>query len=190
MPISPLLRLAAPLAVLLVAAGPAVASSLAEARFAERVVARNAELRLHAVGVLRTRIVFEAYVAALYLGEGVTPERVLADVPRRLEIEYFWPIPADAFARATLEGISRNVDARTLASLQERIERVNRLYRDVRPGDRYALTYVPGAGTELALNGEPRGSIDGADFAAALFSIWLGDEPFDASLKDQLLGRS
>jgi hypothetical protein len=62
------------------------------------------------------------------------------------------------------------------------------LYVDVQPGDRYSLTYIPGRGTELALNGEPRGVIEGAEFAAALFSIWIGREPIDKSFKNQILG--
>lgn len=45
--------------------------------------------------------------------------------------------------------------------------------------DRYSLTYMPGVGTELALNDNPLGVIDGADFAAAYFRIWLGDHPID-----------
>ena len=56
----------------------------------------------------------------------------------------------------------------------------------MKPGDRYALTYIPGVGTELALNGKPKGVIEG-DFAAAYFAIWLGAKPLDASLKAQLL---
>ena len=64
----------------------------------------------------------------------------------------------------------------------------NAFYEDVKPGDRYALTYLPGLGTELALNGKRLGVIEGADFGAALFSIWFGDQPFDAALKGQLLG--
>ena len=61
--------------------------------------------------------------------------------------------------------------------------------RDVQKGDRYALTYVPGAGTTLALNGRPLGTIEGADFAAALFTIWLGTkDPMDASFRLALLG--
>jgi hypothetical protein len=57
----------------------------------------------------------------------------------------------------------------------------------VEPGDRYTLTYAPGWGTELALNGEPLGRIAGPDFASAVFSIWLGDEPMDKPLKRRLL---
>jgi hypothetical protein len=55
------------------------------------------------------------------------------------------------------------------------------------PGDRYALTYLPGVGTELSLNGRPLGTIPGEDFAAALFSIWLGPHPLDDDLKRTLL---
>jgi hypothetical protein len=47
---------------------------------------------------------------------------------------------------------------------------------------------VPGAGTELALNGNRLGVVEGADFAAAYFRIWLGDSPVDTRLRDQLLG--
>jgi len=144
-------------------------------------------LRLIGVGLLRYRVIFRGYVAALYLGEQVTPERALEDVPRRLEIEYFWSIPAKGFAEATIRGITRNVDAETRLRLRSRIDEINALYEDVGPGDRYSLTYVPGNGTELALNGEARGVIEGADFSSALFSIWLGSDPLDPKLRDQLL---
>jgi acyl-CoA synthetase (AMP-forming)/AMP-acid ligase II len=74
-----------------------------------------------------------------------------------------------------------------LARIQSRIERINAAYRDVKPGDRYSLTYLPGRGTELALNGKPLIVIEGADFAAAYFGIWLGREPIDENLKRDLL---
>ena len=145
------------------------------------------QLDLRGVGLLRYRTVFRAYVAALYLGEDVEPTKALDDVSRRIEIQYFWPIPAEAFAKATLEGVRRNVEPSTLDRLRDRLERLGSLYVDVEPGDRYALTYVPGRGTELALNGEPLGSIEGDDFARAVFAIWLGENPLDASLKEDLL---
>jgi hypothetical protein len=179
------------LAALLLGGEEARAAEIEGVHFADRMSVEDAELRLRGTGLLRYRYLFKAYVAALYLGESfdgeATPTSVLADVPRRLEIEYFWSIPADAFAGITSDGIARNVDERTLESLQARIEQLNGLYRDVRPGDRYALTYLPGIGTELALNGEPRGLIEGADFASALFALWLGESALDASLRQQLL---
>jgi hypothetical protein len=179
------LLLGAPL--LLSWASPASAGRIEGVDFPERVSVEGVDLELQGLALLRYKIFFKGYVAALYLDPGEDRARVLGDVPRRLEIEYFWSIPADAFAGITSDGIARNVDERTLESLQARIEQLNGLYRDVRPGDRYALTYLPGIGTELALNGEPRGLIEGADFASALFALWLGESALDASLRQQLL---
>jgi len=85
--------------------------------------------------------------------------------------------------------LARNVDAATLDSLRERLVRLNATYRDVKPGDSYTLTYVPGAGTTLRLNGSARITVPGHDFAAAYFRIWLGDKPINESLRDALLGR-
>lgn len=178
--------------VLALVGAPAAASPVQHegVEFASQLQAGGALLRLQGVALLRYRVVLKGYVAAFYLGEGVAPEAVLDDVPRRLEIEYFWSIPAHAFARATREGVARNVDAETFAALADRIDRLEGLYTDVEPGDRYALTYLPGVGTELALNGRPLGRVEGTDFAAAVFSIWFGEAPLDASLKAGLLGRS
>lgn len=164
-------------------------AEVAGVEFPERHQWGGEQLRLHGTGVLRYRLVFKGYAAALYLGDGVDAERVLEDVPRRIEIEYFWPIPAKAFADITWTGMSRNLDEPALAALAGSIEKLNSLYEDVRPGDRYALTYVPGIGTELALNGSPKGLVEGADFSAALFAIWLGEEALDESLRDRLLAQ-
>ena len=76
----------------------------------------------------------------------------------------------------------------TLERLRPRIDYHNSLYVDVQPGDRYSLTYIPGKGTVLALNDKPIGTIEGADFAAAIFSIWLGAKPMDTKFKRSLLG--
>jgi len=168
-------------------ASVAHAARIEGVEFAPQLEWRGEQLRLNGTGLLRYKILIKGYVAALYLGERVSPDRVLDDVPRRLEIEYFWSIPADAFARATIEGIRRNVTPEALERLRGSIEQLNMLYEDVEPGDRYAITYVPGIGTELAYNGEPLGIVPGAEFSAALFAIWLGDEALDAPLREQLL---
>ncbi|UCE84713.1 MAG: chalcone isomerase family protein [Deltaproteobacteria bacterium] len=180
-------RFALALAVAGLVIPPAGAAEIEGVRFADRVERSGEVLELSGVGLLRYRVLFKGYVAALYLASGARPDAALGDVARQLEIEYFWAIPADKFAWSTREGIARNVDPETFESLRERIEQFNAFYEDVEPGDRYTLTYVPGAGTELARNGEPRGVVPGADFAAAIFAIWLGDAPLDASLKRQLL---
>ena len=171
-------------------AAPGGAASVGGVDFDNQYEWNGTPLRLNGAGVLRYRVFIKGYAAALYLGEGVGPDQSLDDVPRRIEIEYLWSIPAEAFARVTVEQIGRNVDAPTLARLRSSIDQLNELYTDVKPGDRYALTYVPGVGTELALNGEPRGLIEGAEFSAVLFAIWIGRQPVDEPLRKQLLTSS
>jgi hypothetical protein len=140
--------------------------------------------------LLRYMVFIKAYAGALYLPDGADHRQVLALVPRRLELSYFHAISAEDFASATQKKIADNLSPEALAAMAERIDQFNALYRDVQPGDRYALTYSPGQGTELSLNGEALGRIAGDDFAAAVFAIWLGPDPIDDDFKSALLGRA
>jgi hypothetical protein len=166
---------------------PTTAATIEGVTFTESYQAENTSLQLNNVGLLRYRVLIKAYVAALYLAEGIQADAVLTDVPKRLELHYFWAINGPDFGKAADTILADNVPAETLQSLRSRLDRLNTLYENVKPGDRYSLTYIPGRGTELALNGVPKGTIEGADFAAAYFAIWLGQKPLDRSLRDQLL---
>ena len=163
------------------------ALTIEKVTFAESAQAGPVTLPLHNAALLRYLKVIKAYVAALYLPEGVTPDLVLSDVPKRLELSYFVSIKGPDFGKGAEPTLERNQTPAELARLRSRIDRINAIYRDVKPGDRYALTYLPGRGTELALNGAPLVVIEGADFAAAYFGIWLGREPIDEKLKRGLL---
>ena len=156
--------------------------------FSREVRAGDSTLPLRGYGLLRYMVFIKAYVAALYLPESIRSEDALGDVPKHLEIEYFHDINAQDFAKATSSSISRNVSLMTFRRLQPKIDEFNALYRDVKAGDRYALTYVPGTGTTLLWNGQPRGTVASADFAVGLFGIWLGANPLDSDLKRLLLG--
>ena len=178
--------------LLLIACMPrsGAAADIEGVHFADQYQRGDVTLALHCVGLLRYKVLFKGYVAGLYLGAGVSAQEGLADVPKRLELSYFWGIKGSDFGKAGDEILAQNVDPDTLARLRPRLEQINALYESVNPGDRYALTYVPGLGTELALNGRSKGIIPGADFAAAYFRIWLGDQPIDTALRDQLLACS
>jgi hypothetical protein len=157
--------------------------------FTPRITASSVPMDLNGVGLKTVWKFYKVSVAALYLGEGVEPDAVLGDVPKRLEIEYFHPITARDFVTLTRKLLRENVDHQTLDQLQPRIDLFNSLYRDVKPGDRYALTYTPGKGTVLELNGTEMGVIEGHDFASAVFAMWFGPKPLSLSLKTALLGR-
>jgi hypothetical protein len=186
------LRAAVKLATLALISGtfifPLNAAEIEGIHFSDSFVAEDKKLRLTGAGLLRYWG-FKAYVGALYLEEGASIGDVMSDTAKRLELEYFRSIKGKDFGPATNKSIAKNVDSKTFDRLRPQIDYHNSLYEDVQPGDRYSLTYVPGRGTELALNGEPKGIIEGAEFAAAVFSIWLGPKPMNDSFKKQILGR-
>lgn len=156
--------------------------------FASEHMTGGERLDLRGAALLRWRRVFKAYVAALYLPPLTPKGDALEDVPKRLEIEYFWSIRAEDLSRAADQLLSERLGAKTLASLRDRLDELHAAYESVEPGDRYALDYRPDVGTELSKNGRPLAVIPGVDFAAAYFSMWLGERPIDTGLRDSLLG--
>ena len=182
------IKIAIPVIMFGILSLPAYAVQVEDSSFSDRYSADNVRMRLTGAGLLRYWG-FKAYTGALYLEEGIQVEDALSDRAKRIEIEYLRSIRGKDFGPATNKGIAKNVDTDTFNRLRPQIDYHNSLYEDVKAGDRYSLTYVPGRGTELALNGEPKGVIEGADFAAAVFSIWLGSKPMNKSFKKQILGR-
>ena len=179
---------AAVLAVAIVfPAASSLAAEIEGVEFDERVTLGDRVLALRSVGLLRYRVVFKGYVAALYLEEGRPTETVLENVPKRLELEYFWSIDGGKFGPVAESVLERNLDAQSLERLRPSIEMLHEKYEDVNPGDRYSLTYLPEEGTELAKNGVRLALVPGEDFARAYFGIWLSEVPLDRALRDQLL---
>ena len=129
------------------------------------------QMKIQGTGMLRYIGFIKAYVGALYLEEGSAIKNVLSDKPKRLEVEYFHALKGEDFGVTTNKVIAKNTDTLTLEKIRPQINYHNSLYEDVQSGDRYSLTYIPGRGTELALNGKTKGIIKGADFASALFSM-------------------
>ena len=164
------------------------ATEIADVKFDKQYTVLEKDLELKGVGLLQYLGLFKVYAGAFYLEEGASLDEALADRAKRIEVEYLRSFKGEEFGPATVEMMEKNVDKATFERLRQQIDYHNSLYEDVGPGDRYALTYIPGKGTELALNGEPKGVIEGADFATALFSIWIGQEPIDDSFKRQIMG--
>jgi hypothetical protein len=152
------------------------------------VEVEKTRLHLRGAALLRYLVFVKAYAGALYLPENTDGSQALDDIMKYLELEYRVAIVADDFAKATRQKIQESVTPEVFNSLLPKIESLNKLYKDVDPGDRYALAYIPGKGTQLRYNSTPLGTIPGADFAAALFGIWIGENPIDREFRNRLLG--
>lgn len=180
------------LVVFLAAAGPrAAARSVEGVELPGTVTARDgATLRLHGAGV-RTKFFFDIYVGALYLprtGQALQAIRE-SDQPGRIEMHFLYDeVTREQLAEAWRSGFRANNPRELHARIADRLERFVALFPAAAGGDTFAMEYIPGAGTRVAVNGEPRGTIEGAAFFRALLGVFLGPEPADADLKAGMLG--
>lgn len=169
-----------------VVSSPAAATEIAGVAVAETVEVDGQALHLNGAG-LRERWFIDVYVLALYLP---APARTAAAVldgagPRLLRLHILRALDAEQIAEAVSDGFARNA-GEGLPALQERLTRLEAMFPAVAAGDRIDLT-VAGGRTVVAVNGTPRGAIDGADFGRALLAVWLGADPVDDDLKRALL---
>jgi len=165
------------------AADPSAVVRVEEVPFDRRVEALGAPLELRGAGLFRWKWFVKVYAAALYVPRGAEPFDPAADVARRLEFSYLVGIERDGFGKAADELLAGNFPPEAIAPLRARIDRLHAAYVDVKPGDRYALSYVPGQGTELSFNGRRLALVEGADFARVYYAIWLGQAPIDRGLR-------
>lgn len=172
--------------------GPVAAASITVngVEFPENYVFEDRTLDLRGTAILRWAMMVDLYAGALYLPESVSSRHWDRDVAKHLELRYFRDIPANGFVESSQDHLQSTLPEQRLTDLQSRLDELYRLFRDVEKGDRYALTYEPGVGTTLSLNGKPLGTIPGSDFARAYFGIWLGEDPLKKKFRDRLLGIS
>ncbi len=138
---------------------------------------------------LKKFLTFRVVTVDLYIGQGYKSEDVLSDVPKRIEVNYHVNIPKQELDRATIKGVKQNYDDQQFLKLKPQIDQINSYYPDIKSGDQIAVTYLPGQGSEVELNGELKGVVPGGDFAQAFFAIWIGENPVDKQAKLKLLGQ-
>jgi hypothetical protein len=161
--------------------------------FAGDITLAGAALQLNGVG-LRAIPMLKGYAAALYLpARATTPAQVLAMAgPKRLQLRMLLDVPTEEFVKAFHKGVERNTPAAEAKALAERMARFDATVRGLgklRKTDMVDLDFVPGRGTQLALNAGARGAaIAGDDFYAALLRCFIGQRPADAEMKIGLLG--
>ena len=167
------------------------ANEIKGVNFSERYLVDQTELTLKGVAALKWGFLFDVYAGAFYLPEGIDGQNWAEDVPKRLELSYFRNFKAEDFSGSSDKLLRSSLPVAEYESLEVRLQQFYQLFRDIKPGDRYSLTYRYGTGTELSLNGELLGVAPGADFAEAYFGLWLGPQPINENFRDSLLeGRS
>ncbi len=146
-------------------------------------------LHLNGAGI-RSKFFFDIYIAELYLEHpSSSVSEVLENPGRKRMIMYFLykEVGKDKLIEGWDEGFAGNSKAEQVVKLQERIDQFNAMFVDVKKDDVIVLDYIPEKGTVVTIAKQEKGVIAGKDFNDALLRIWLGDEPVNETLKEELL---
>lgn len=149
------------------------------------------ELTLNGGGV-RKKAFFKVYVLGLYLQEKSKDAASIVknneEMAVRLQITS-GVVNSSNLSEAIKEGFGKSLGGK-VAPLQAKIDAFIGIFskEEIKEGDVFTLDYVPNVGVKSFKNGKILATIEGEDFKKALFGIWLGADPVDASLKTSILG--
>lgn len=187
----PSIRAFAAVSLLAVAFAPPVpAATVAGVELPATVRVDDATLALNGAG-LRSKLMFKVYVGALYLAEksGDAARLLAADQTRRMELHFLRDVSKTQLCDSWNEGLAANVPGAG-SELTAAFGELCAAMADVGPGAILSLTYRPGAGTEVAIDGKATRTIAGKPFADAVLACWIGPEPGPGEgFKDAVLGR-
>lgn len=178
-------------------AAPALSAEIAGVTVDETLQAGGRTLTLVGAGIrTKTFLKVKVYIGALYMEEPSRDPGVIvgSDQARGMVMRFLYrKVDADKLREGWREGFEANTPGAP-EDLRERMERFTALFTEAATeGDVYAFIYVPGRGTEVIMNSEPRATIPGADFAGALMAVWFGEHPTDGgvrNLKESVLGQT
>ena len=179
-------------ALCLGAPAPALAAEVAGVTLADSVLVGGQALVLNGAGI-RIKLFFKIYVGSLYLPQKVGDlAGVLARGPRRIQMNLLRELTSDQLVGALVGGLNANNSPDELAAVTAGTDQLVRILTafkevNVKAMDVLTLDFVDG-GTKVAVNGEARGVIPGAEFNSALTRIWLGVKPAEGALKKAMLG--
>lgn len=175
------------------AAASAQPVEVAGVKFPPSIQVGGQALQLNGAG-LRTRAFFKVYAAGLYVPQkSHSAAALLAQQgPRRVAMTMLRDVDGDTISGALSDGLKANHSESQLAALAKQIAMLQanlKAIGEAREGNQIQYEYTPEAGTRILVNGQQKGSaIMGADFFTAVLRVWIGDEPVDPRLKEELLG--
>jgi hypothetical protein len=173
--------------VLMLSVSHAWAGELAGVTMADSIQVDDKTLTLNGMG-LRTKFVFQVYVAGLYLEHPSKDAQAIlrADAIRRVDLV----MKRDLDRRRIIEGLVSGIEANTAdqgKGVKERLAKFTAAIVDLKERQTLSIVYVPGQGTRI--EGLPGAFVaEGKDFADAVFGSWLGSRPVDEAVKKGMLG--
>ncbi len=169
----------------------ATAATCSSVTMPDKINSESVELVLNGMGLRLTKILafkVKVYVAALYLSQpSDDPSQIIEqDQPRYVALYFFRDLNRGTIRKAMEESFQRNAGKKVF-QMKNKIDSFQKSLTGVKKGQTLAFSYLPGQGTTVILDGKVKAKIEGADFASALISLWLGKPP-NREIKVGMLG--
>ncbi|MHB1198303.1 MAG: chalcone isomerase family protein [Polaromonas sp.] len=164
-------------------------------KLADPVEVQGAKLQLNGAGI-RYKVIFKVYVIGLYLGtKAATPEEsYAAQGPKRISITMLREIDSNELGKAFTKAFQENAPKTEMSRLIPGLIRMGQIFSDQKKllaNDDFTIDWIPGTGTVISVKGKAQGEpIREPEFFNAMLRIWLGPQPADRKLKDELLGKA
>jgi hypothetical protein len=175
--------------LVLLGAGDLPARELKGVQVPETVSIAGRECVLNGAGILKW-VVFSIYVAGAWLEKPTSDaqQALDSDQIKRIEATYLVDAPGKDLMNGLRDELAKQPEAVRQAQGANHERFLGFFAEGIRTGGSMRMTYVPGQGTEVALDGKVKGVIEGREFMQSVFAIWLGPEPTTAQIKRALLG--
>ncbi len=111
------------------------------------------------------------------------------DQPLVLELEYLRELKGPLIAERSLKEMRRGGEISD-AQAERWLAEMQRIFPDVKAGDRISGQHLPGRGARFWHNGRLAGQIDDAAFARLFFGIWLAPSTSEPDMRLALLGQA
>lgn len=164
-------------------------------KLADRIELNGTKLQLNGAGI-RYKSIFKVYVAALYLEKkATTPEEVYAATgPKRVSITMLRKTDSAGLGKSFTRAFEENSTKEEMSKLIPGLIKLGEIFSDQRkmgPGESLTIDWIPGKGAVISNNGQPqRDPIKEVEFYNAMLRIWLGANPADEKLKEEILGKT
>ena len=156
---------------------PAGAGTLAGVTLPDKAEVGGQSLALNGMG-LRSKFFIKVYVGGLYLAQKEkAPAKVIgADAPRRMVMHFLYDVTKEQMCEAWNEGLTDNTPS-AAADVKKNFTTLCGWMEPIKKGNKIVLTYVPGEGTQVEVNGKAKGTLEGKATADAILNTWVGPSP-------------
>ncbi|HEX9943314.1 MAG TPA: chalcone isomerase family protein [Thermoanaerobaculia bacterium] len=168
---------------------PAGAGTLAGVALPDKAEVKGQTLVLNGMG-LRSKFFIKVYVGGLYLPQKEkAAARILdTDAPRRMVMHFLYSVSKEQMCEAWDEGLEKNTP-KASADVKKAFTTLCSWMEPIKKGNQLVMTYVPGEGATIEVNGKTKGTLPGKAVADAILATWIGPDPAPgADFKKGVLG--